>query len=428
MTAVLLLSFSWIGWLIVADASGHNLAVDNPKAALEWNSKEAVALVQTAERQIVNPAALRAAARAADRTSPARRRQDLVAARALIQRSLLTRPLDSHALALLALAGFEQRDTTKAHALLTIAGRLSWRDLLAQSLLLNEAVAQHRYAAALAHADALVRLRQDINLRLRVFAVLDGFSRTPDSWNALARFLAVNDPPWRFAFLKQLSTSMRDRTELEQLYDDLSRGKSPPTAPELKLLLDRLIADGAYAQAHRRWLATLAKDRKPGPIGPYNGNFAHPPDGQPFDWTLDSITGAEIRIVDAPEAEGKALGIEFSGARVDFQGKVRQLLTLPPGSYRLSGQVRTKDLQTRRGLWWRVYCAQNANENLGHTDLIAGSKPWSGFSADFVVPDSGCSAQWLALDLAARIAPERAIEGQAWFKNIDIRSVENVGR
>ena len=43
---------------------------------------------------------------------------------------------------------------------------------------------------------------------------------------------------------------------------------------------------------------------------------------------------------------------------------------------------------------------------------------WRGEQADFTVPAEGCTAQWLQLELQARIPAETLARGTAWFDNI----------
>ncbi len=416
--SALIVSCAWLAWSIVTDTAGHALAETAPQAALRWNSREPVALVHLAEKLITTRTT-------SDGASGARLGSadpdDLAQARALLEKALAERPLDSHALALLALVAFQRHDARRGSALATVAGRLSWRDMLAQMLLVRQSMARHSYAGALAHADAILRTR--LQQQRKIFPSLATFSANPASWRALGKFLATDPPPWRSKFLIYLCGHLRDSARLTRLYDEMQASGSPPTTEELRPLVLRLTGDGAYRQAYRIWRETLPTKRKPELAEPHNGNFAHSPDGMPFDWMFLPATGADTGIVNGPRMKGKALRIEFSGARVNFSGNVRQLMLLPPGSYRFAIKARARDLRTRRGVWWRIYCAGGDKKSLGNTKLIAGNLDWSDIGTDFTVPSQACGAQWLAVELPARFDFEKQIEGQVWFADARVRAI-----
>jgi hypothetical protein len=46
--------------------------------------------------------------------------------------------------------------------------------------------------------------------------------------------------------------------------------------------------------------------------------------------------------------------------------------------------------------------------------------PWTDFAVKFQVPATGCEAQWLQLELPARIESELRIEGQVWYQNLRV--------
>jgi hypothetical protein len=156
---------------------------------------------------------------------------------------------------------------------------------------------------------------------------------------------------------------------------------------------------------------------------PYNGNFEIPADGLPFNWIINPVLGADVKVVPSEDGKGRVLRAQFSGARVQFSN-VKQLMLLAPGHYRLAGQVKSDDLRTTRGLWWRLSCVNgSAEKSLAQTDLVSGTHPWSDFQVDFEVPAAGCAFQWLRLELPARIASEHQIEGQVWYRDLRITPV-----
>src|SRR5262249_43085718 len=151
---------------------------------------------------------------------------------------------------------------------------------------------------------------------------------------------------------------------------------------------------------------------------PFNGDFAFPVDGLPFNWNLQAVPGADYQIVSSADSGKKrALLVAFSGARVYF--KVKQLMLLPAGDYSFSGRVKTAELRTSRGLWWHIFCATTGN-TIGNTELVSGTMPWTVFMVKFQVPATDCGAQWLQLELPGRIESEFRIEGQVWYQDLRI--------
>jgi hypothetical protein len=46
--------------------------------------------------------------------------------------------------------------------------------------------------------------------------------------------------------------------------------------------------------------------------------------------------------------------------------------------------------------------------------------PWTDFTVKFQVPATDCEAQWLQLELPARIDAELRVEGQVWYQDLRI--------
>ncbi len=296
------------------------------------------------------------------------------------------------------------------------SGARTWRDLTADEWLFNREISRGDYLNALGYADAVLRMHSD--LQTKFFPALAVFTTNPQAFKALTDFLATS-PPWRTWFLAQLSARLANQGRLVQLYRTLSQSRNPPTKNELQPYLERLIKDADFEQAYQTWYTTLPPEQQADKNHPFNRDFKFPLDGLPFNWELESISGADSKVVPIEGSGKPALRVQFSGARVHF-ANVKQLMLLPPGSYTFSGRVKTEALRTSRGLWWHIFCANKPTTSLAHTDLVVGTLPWTDFSARFEVPASDCKAQWLQLELPARIDPELKIEGQVWYQYLRI--------
>lgn len=385
-----------LAWRVVAQTAAANLAASNPEQALQWFADDAVSLVRRAQQELDEP------------------NGNADAARTFAERALLASPLDARAVTLLGLSAEKRGEADAAGKMMRAAGVRSWRDSTAQAWLFNDDVRRGDYRQALPHIDAI--LRTDLETQAELFPVLASLTVTPAAFAALADFLAT-DPPWRGWFLQQLSARLANRGRLVELYTALGESPRPPATNELRPYLFRLVADGAIGTARTAWRKTLPPPQRDAVALLYNSDFALPLDGSPFNWVIDPVGGADARIV--PAGGGQALRLQFAGARVAF-ANVKQLLVLPPGKYVFRGRVRAEALETPRGLWWRLFCALPPKADLGATDLVSGTRPWAPFSFAFEVPATGCPAQWLQLELPARVASESAVEGEAWYAGLGI--------
>jgi hypothetical protein len=189
---------------------------------------------------------------------------------------------------------------------------------------------------------------------------------------------------------------------------------------ELNTWIDSLAGAGQWGTAYLTWVQSLTPvaSRQIGNV--YNGSFELEPSQGGFDWRFGDIAGARIGRDQTTGAKGNlALHVMFSDDRVPFS-HAKQLLALPPGQFRFSGQVRLDDLRTERGLVWTITCA-TTGRLLGQTDPMFGVRDWARFQVEFEVPAEGCGGQWLTLTLPARIEAEQRIGGAVWFDDLRIK-------
>jgi hypothetical protein len=391
------LIFIWVGWRIVAQTAALNLARSDPDAALGFVADQPVALNQRAQQELAEPDG------------------NLDSALEWAQRALRSSPLNARAFTVLGVIAERKGDQKNADALMRIAAAQTWRDRTTDAWLLNREAGRGDYARALPYADAMLRM----DLQPELLPVLASFTVDPRAFAALTAFLATA-PPWRTWFLSELSPRLANQTRLVQLYTALNDSENPPTKAELRSYLNRLIKDENFELAYQTWQATLSPQQRVVETHPFNRDFEFLVDGLPFNWSLDAVAGADIQVVSSVDSGKKrALLVEFSGTRVRF-ANVKQLMLLPTGDYSLSGKVKTAELRTVRGLWWRIFCANASTSTLANTELVSGTMPWTDFTVKFQVPTTDCGAQWLQLELPARIDPELRIEGQVWYQDLRI--------
>jgi hypothetical protein len=342
---------------------------------------------------------------------------DLDGARRAAQQALRLDPLDARALALLAIIAERQGDHRQSDTLMQLAAQRSWHDPIVQSWMVVRDTQRQDLTGAVNHAAALFKTYPELEpAMLRAMIAL---TTDPLALHRLIKAMLATDPPWRTALLAQLCEQIKDPLGLVEFYQAMQQSHHPPTADELRPYLNRLIASGHYREAYRDWVA-MTRSWGPGNLKsqPYDGDFSIASHNLAFDWFLPSFAGARAAIVPTSD-DGHALYVEFSGAHVAFND-LSQLLLLAPGDYRLSGLVRAQELRTSRGLWWQIECLGPPQAMLAHTELVSGTLPWTKFGIDFHVPEKGCGAQRLVLELPARTFTEKQIVGEVWYRNLRI--------
>ena len=79
-----------------------------------------------------------------------------------------------------------------------------------------------------------------------------------------------------------------------------------------------------------------------------------------------------------------------------------------------------------RGMKWRVVCANGTLTSGGESPMITGMTPdWKNVTFTFTVPATNCPAQYVKLDLDARMASEQFISGSILFDELQISRVAN---
>jgi hypothetical protein len=273
------------------------------------------------------------------------------------------------------------------------------------------------YAAAVRYADAMMRTNPQ--LAQYVVPVLAGFAADKEAF-ALVESALQSDPPWRQQFFLLLPSSVADaRTPLKFLLA-LRHDPVPLKTADIKNYIDLLVSHGYFGLAYYTWLQFLTPEELLHAGLLFNGGFDAEPSGMPFDWVIKQGSGVTIDTVSRPDkAGGRALMIDFKFGRVDYHS-ITQLVMLPPGSYQFSGEFKG-ELVGPRGMKWRIACA-NSNANIvAESSMINGvTKSWTPIGFGFTIPDKDCNAQYVRLDLDARMASEELVSGSVFFDNLRI--------
>jgi hypothetical protein len=326
-------------------------------------------------------------------------------------------PLNARALRILGLLAEAAGDEARALAFMQAAASRSIQESWALDWLMRHNYERKDYAAALWYADALLRTRSQA--RARVLPVLGSIAERPEARPELEKLLATN-PPWRRWALYDLPRAVKDaRTPLLILLA-LRDTPNPPATADIRDYVGLLVANKFYELGYYTWMQFLPPGQLAGAGLLFNGGFELAPSGLPFDWVLRGGPGAAVDIVERTDKAGdRALYLELGPGRVELGG-VTQTLLLGPGRYRFRGRYKG-EIAGRRGLVWRVACADKAGPPLGESPMLLGTVPsWKDIGLTFTVPAADCRAQHLRLELDARMASEQLVTGHVFLDDLAI--------
>ena len=286
----------------------------------------------------------------------------------------------------------------------------------------DRAVDAHDFGTMAAVADAMLRQDHRLPNSRYVMATLGALVADPVARPYIAAIVVPNSA-WRRAFVELVA----QRGDIDAFPEFVQLLQPPQPTPGIRfisswnLYFDRLIKGGESRMAYVIWTGLLDPDNLPTLGLLFNGGFEMAAKMLPFDWTINQARGMEITTDTNDPGEGQqSLRVTFGGAPMSFRN-ILQTLILDPGTYTLSGMVKTENLVTVRGLNWGIYC----NSSEGNTQLVvspsfSGTQGWTRFSVDFTVPARFCDYQTIRLELPARIAAERRIQGSIWVDGLSI--------
>ncbi len=348
---------------------------------------------------------------------------DLPRVRAWAVSALMNDPLNARALRILGQVSTATGNDADAIKFMTTAARLSLHDSIAVYWMMHRSAEANNYQAAISYANALMRTNPEF--AQYVMPLLGHYAEQKAS-SGLIKAALESDPPWRDIFFSYLTDEISDARTPLNLFVALRASSSPPTAKEVDNYLAILIAHKFYNLAYFTWLQFLPPEELRTAGFLFNGNFAIVPGGSPFDWAITQGSGVTVDIVPTPDtSDGHALSVNFLYGRVEYQS-VSELVALAPGTYQFEGQYKGK-LVGPRGLKWRAICADEAQTRIGESPMISdsGNSSWKQVDFTFTVPSAGCPAQYIRLDLDARMPSEKLVTGSMLFNELHIARVSS---
>ena len=275
------------------------------------------------------------------------REQDPAAAASLLGRAYAEHPADARPL--IAAAGLAQRegDQARADALVTTAVRLMPSDPRIQRQAGGYWASRGDLDQAMRHWSRA--LEADPKMRDRLFPVLLAIAEDARTRDAFKPF-ATLPPSWWEPFFAEVARRALD-TEPVRLLFALRResAQAPITEAERQTYVSRLKKDGLISEAYIEWVNGLDRTQRAQLGLIHDGGFELEPTSWGFDWHVRSTPTA---LVDRARTYGidgdKALHLLFDRHEKRF-ADVYQPLFLDPGFYRLTGRVRTDNLDTQGG-------------------------------------------------------------------------------
>jgi len=359
-----------LAWLIVRTSAVDALEARNPFAAAAVAPGHPNVKIAMAETEF----ALRGG-----RVSPS--------SQSAAEKALAGAPLAAEPFLLAGVAAIAAGNEARGERLLVEARRRNPRSRRAHLLLLDRNLRANRVEESVAGIATLYRLMPQAGVVL--IPELARMVRQPITGAPLIRVLG-RDRRTQQAVMEQLARDGADPELILKIADAGGEtGGDPRGAPWQGLLLANLIEKGDVGRAYRIWRGLTGQAGSADSKGVYDGQFRGLPGDPPFNWQLLSA------------AAGVAERTATSSLQVEYYGRERadlayQLLMLAPGRYRFQSRAEGDAPGEGSKLAWTLTCRTGGTQLAAFPLANIGSAPRI-LGGNFVVPGSGCAAQWLKL-------------------------------
>lgn len=255
--------------------------------------------------------------------------------RSLYQSALEREPLLADPLALAGMDAANAGDGARAEQLMLAARHRDLRSPLVRFWLLDHFVRTGQYPAALDEVGPAIHLQPEAITA--IMTVLAAVAATPDGATALAAKLATH-PFWETSFFQTAANN----TPPEALLGLLSKLPNANRALDAqRAVFLALINAGDGARAFQAWQQFLPAVYRGRAEGIYDGNFAHQPGAEPFNWMLTNDTNGTAQMVSAGDLpQSTALDIHYFGSSSTMLAE--QYVYATPGAYQLQLAARRR--------------------------------------------------------------------------------------
>jgi hypothetical protein len=301
--------------------------------------------------------------------------------------ALVRAPLADEPIFLAAMDSLIDGDEAKADRLLGEARRRNPRLRYTRLILLDRYLRTGKIDKATGEMTALTNLIPNAGKVLT--GELARLVQAPATTGALIQALRRNPAP-RDSLLEHLADSGSDPNLILRIARQVPApiGSTPGNPAWQSKLVNSLVAKGKIDGAYQLWRSFSSPRAPVKKMGIYDPEMRGLPGMGPFNWHFPATSEG------AAERTASGLQVEFYGR--DNAELAGQLLTLPPGRYRLSVIADGAADGESSKLSWKVECLQS-KALIGELLLTKVTYSPRRFGGEFAVPPQGCSAQWLRL-------------------------------
>jgi hypothetical protein len=242
---------------------------------------------------------------------------------------------------------------------------------------------------AIAEMDYSMRSSDDV--RRLIFPELVKLIRSLSGRRILADVLA-RQPAWRAEFARHAEGEAVAPEQARELLE-LVKARQPDADffPEQGIYIQALIRSGRAAEARETWLATLPPADRARSELLFDGSFTGLQAPQPFGWRLQGTEAGRAEMV--PSGNQSHLDVAYFGGNSVLLAE--QVLTLKPGTYRISFKAKSDGGIKSGALYWTLSCLVDGPA-LGRILVEAPPPAYRTYQAKVDVPTS-CSAQEIRL-------------------------------
>jgi len=158
----------------------------------------------------------------------------------------------------------------------------------------------------------------------------------------------------------------------------------------------------------------------------FNGDFERDPAPVPFDWQWRARSGDVLTALDGAQAfsGARSLRLVFKGPSQANHDGARQVVAVTPGTYRFTAAVRTLDLRSTDGIYFRISSSGSGPRMEVKTDQVTGTTDWRTLTADVVVPEGLAQLQ---VQVLRRPGPnsekEDPLTATAWVDAVTLQRI-----
>jgi hypothetical protein len=155
--------------------------------------------------------------------------------------------------------------------------------------------------------------------------------------------------------------------------------------------------------------------------GIWNGDFEKGFTNSGFDWTFNEVQGFRI-MLEKSNDRGNSVKIEFDGSsNIDFYHFRQNLPAEENTKYKFSALMRSRDLPTKNGPFWEIYCTQTSELN-AKSEEILGTTDWHPVSVIFETP-RGCEMLRVVLRRYPSSRVYGNITGTVWIDDVSLQKL-----